>query len=300
MAPCTDPNHISCSDPNAVIDDFPNYLLRSHLRQVRDVALILSYSGLDQFRSFVLIRGSAVALKSLISPVDLTPASNLNAFNEDTVVRSLLHPMPQSRRFEMDLAPWADRKLVIVVRGNDGSALTEASQMSNENKRLLRLRKQINAKRPKFRRYESWRYNRVKDNWRRPMGIDSHMRERDKGQIPLVGVGYRGPKKVRGLHPSGKHMVHISTIKQLEAVDPETQVVYIAAAVGLRKRWFLQDRAEELGVKLLNGLVKEHTEAPVAGDEFIEEEEEVEEEDLTDSEDEEQDDEGDTEEPEDQ
>ena len=126
--------------------------------------------------------------------------------------------------------------------------------MDKELKRKLKLRKKINRKRPSFRRYESWRYNRVYNTWRRPRGIDSHMRERKKGHIPLVGVGYRGPRAVRGLHPTGKEIVHIRNVDGLDGVDSSIHAVYVASTVGLRKRWLIQDRADELGITLLNNL----------------------------------------------
>ncbi|MHA2289706.1 MAG: eL32 family ribosomal protein, partial [Promethearchaeota archaeon] len=41
--------------------------------------------------------------------------------------------------------------------------------------RLHRIRKNLKRKRPNFRRYESWRYKRVPERWRRARGIDSHV-----------------------------------------------------------------------------------------------------------------------------
>ena len=68
--------------------------------------------------------------------------------------------------------------------------------------RLLELRKKMKAKRPSFRRVESWRYVRVKDPWRKARGIDSRTRIKSKSGVKSPSTGYRTPKKVRGLHPS--------------------------------------------------------------------------------------------------
>ena len=125
-------------------------------------------------------------------------------------------------------------------------------------RRLLRLRRRIASKRPRFRRQESWRYVRIKENWRRPRGIDSKMRLKKKGWPPSPSVGYRGPKAVRGLHPSGYEEVLVYNVGDLAAIDPETQAIRIAGAVGARKRAQILEEAERRGIKVLNpGLMEE-------------------------------------------
>ncbi len=125
-------------------------------------------------------------------------------------------------------------------------------------RKLLRLRRRIASKRPRFRRQESWRYVRIKENWRRPRGIDSKMRLKKKGWPPSPSVGYRGPKAVRGLHPSGYEEVLVYNVGDLAAIDPETQAIRIAGAVGARKRAQILEEAERRGIKVLNpGLVEE-------------------------------------------
>ncbi|MEM2559841.1 MAG: eL32 family ribosomal protein, partial [Candidatus Bathyarchaeia archaeon] len=71
-----------------------------------------------------------------------------------------------------------------------------------EAKKAIELRRKIKEKKPDFIRQESWRYDRVDDSWRRPKGIDSKMRREVKGWPARVKIGYRGPRKARGLHPS--------------------------------------------------------------------------------------------------
>ena len=93
--------------------------------------------------------------------------------------------------------------------------------MTVENKKLLKKRKEISARRPKFVRQESWRYKRLKKSWRKPKGIDNKMKEKRKGYPRMVNIGYRGPKAVRGLHPSGYQVVHVANIYELEEVDKE-------------------------------------------------------------------------------
>ncbi len=104
---------------------------------------------------------------------------------------------------------------------------------------------------PKFRRQEWW-YKRVGEKWRRPKGKDSKMRLGIKGKPARVKVGYRNPKEIRGLHPSGLREVLVSRPEELEGLDPSSQAVRISATVGGRKRARILARARELGLRVLN------------------------------------------------
>lgn len=124
--------------------------------------------------------------------------------------------------------------------------------MTADKKKLLEKRKQINARRPKFVRQESWRYNRVKKSWRKPKGIDNKMQEKRRGYPRMASIGYRGPKAVRGLHPSGFEVVHVANIYELEEVDKEKEAIIIKHTVGARKRQAILDTASDLGLKIIN------------------------------------------------
>jgi len=126
-------------------------------------------------------------------------------------------------------------------------------------------------KKPKFKRQESWRYKRVKENWRKPRGIDSKMRKKVKGWPPSPGTGYRSPKKTRGLHPSGYVEVRVQTTEDLNELDPGTQAIRIARTVGDKKRVEISDLADERGIHILNPRIAKELE------EFEEEEAEEEE-----------------------
>jgi len=118
--------------------------------------------------------------------------------------------------------------------------------------KLLELRKKIKSKKPDFIRYESWRYKRVKPNWRKPKGIDSKVRKKKKGWIKMPDIGYRSPKAVRGLHPSGFEEVIVYRPEDLEKLDPTKHAVRIAHTVGTRKRLAILEKAEELELVILN------------------------------------------------
>jgi len=133
--------------------------------------------------------------------------------------------------------------------------------MKKREEPALKLRERIKSKRPHFRRQESWRYKRLsgrKEKWRKAEGIDSKMRLKKKGWPKSPEIGYRGPKKVRNLHPSGYEEVLVFNADDLGNVDPKSQVIRIAHTVGAKKRVEISARAEEKGVRVLNPrMVKE-------------------------------------------
>lgn len=117
---------------------------------------------------------------------------------------------------------------------------------------MLRARKKVSSTRPKFVRQESWRYIRLAENWRKPKGVDNKMRKQVSGVPPLVKVGYRGPKKARGLHPSGYRDRLIHNVRDLEKLDPKIDAARIGHSVGRRKRIDIVNKANALGIKVLN------------------------------------------------
>ncbi|MFW9936921.1 MAG: 50S ribosomal protein L32e [Candidatus Thorarchaeota archaeon] len=119
-------------------------------------------------------------------------------------------------------------------------------------KRLLEIRKRNNKKRPSFKRVESWRYIRVKDSWRKSRGIDSQTRKKTKTGVKSPTVGYRNPKKVRGLHPSGYEEVRIFNKKDLIGLNNKKHAIKIAGKLGAKKRISLIDYVQNRGFKVLN------------------------------------------------
>ena len=148
-----------------------------------------------------------------------------------------------------------------------------------EKKRLLQIRKKINKKRPHFKRFESWRFVRLKDMWKKPRGIDNKMRTELQGWPKSVKIGYRGPAAVRGLHSSGMEEVMVWNTKDLEKVDPETQVARIGGTVGDKKKETILAKAKELKIRILNPGVMEPEDDFEDLDDEDEEEEELEEDD---------------------
>ena len=95
----------------------------------------------------------------------------------------------------------------------------------------------------------------MKPSWRRARGLDSKMRTKRKGWPKSVDHGYRSPKSVRGLHPSGFEEVIVHNVTGLDEITSD-QAARISHTVGRRKREDIVERAEELKIFVLNKRVR--------------------------------------------
>ena len=124
------------------------------------------------------------------------------------------------------------------------------------NKEKLELRQRVASKRPEFQRGESWRYKRLETTWRKPKGVDSHQRkQKSRGRMGIVKVGYGGPRIAKGLHPSGYTDNLVFNINDLEKLDPKTDGVRLGHAVGTKKRKEIIIKAIEKKFKVFNARV---------------------------------------------
>lgn len=140
-----------------------------------------------------------------------------------------------------------------------------------DRRKMLRVRARVKRRKPAFARPESWRYMRLKENWRRPKGLDHKIRKKLKGWPAAVSTGYRGPKATRELHPSGYREVFVHNVEDLAEIDPKTQAVRIVHTVGKRKRARIITDARKKRITILN--LKETREA-IAEEEKTPDEEE--------------------------
>jgi large subunit ribosomal protein L32e len=142
--------------------------------------------------------------------------------------------------------------------------------------RELRLMRKMRRRKPNFVRSESWRYVRIKENWRRPRGLDHKMRLKYDGWPPSASIGYKGLKATRGLHPSGYREILVYNVEGLGGIDPKTQVVRIAHAVGKRKKTRMLAEARKKRLIVLNlkeAIPKEEVAEEKLGEEKTETEE---------------------------
>ena len=121
--------------------------------------------------------------------------------------------------------------------------------MTTEIKRLIRVRVEKGAT---FKRDGYGKKKQLSDSWRKPRGQHNKQREQKKAKGALPKPGFGSPIAVRGMHPSGFFEVRVSSVKELEGIDPKTHAIRIGATVGERTRAGLQEKAIAAGFKVLN------------------------------------------------
>jgi len=142
---------------------------------------------------------------------------------------------------------------VEIVEEKEGEYKPKIKPELNQSQReQLVIRRQVKKRTPHFLRDEGFRYKRIPKNWRRPTGYTSKLRINLGYRPSKVRVGFRAPKLVRGLHPSGFQEVIIHTVKELDAIDPKKQAVRIGSTVGTKKRLEIAKKASERDIRLLN------------------------------------------------
>jgi len=130
----------------------------------------------------------------------------------------------------------------------------EKRKKTNQEKEVLKVKDKLKAKSlPTFRgrfgaRFKRRKSNKKWDKWHRPRGIDIVFKN-DDGALPKIG--YRTPKAIRFLHPSGLNEVIVSNLKELSKVK-ENVVVRFAAKIGKRKWIEMKKTAKEQKVRVLN------------------------------------------------
>jgi large subunit ribosomal protein L32e len=125
-------------------------------------------------------------------------------------------------------------------------------KLTKGEKKMLKTRQARKDKQPKFRRQEWFRYKKLGDSWRKPRGLHSKTRKNVKYRPSRPRIGFGTPEVVRGRHPSGFKEVMVHRPSDLEGLDPKTQAARIGHQVGTRKRIAIEDRADELGIRILN------------------------------------------------
>merc|ERR1711976_204546 len=97
----------------------------------------------------------------------------------------------------------------------------------------------------KFIRHQSDRYVKVKQNWRKPKGIDNRVRRRFKGQFLMPSIGYGSDNKTKHVCPDGFKKFLVHNVKELEVLmmQNKTFSAEIAHSVSSKKRKDIVERA---------------------------------------------------------
>ena len=127
--------------------------------------------------------------------------------------------------------------------------------MKKENKKITvrkELIKRLKKRKPSFKRQNWKHYKRIVQSWRAPRGIHDKLQRKLGGKGNLPSIGYGTPKIIKGLHPSGFEELIVSNTNHLSEIDRETQAIKISSNVGKKKRIQIINKANELGIKVLN------------------------------------------------
>ena len=126
-------------------------------------------------------------------------------------------------------------------------------ELDDATKAALEARKEQRKVQPKFRRQEWFRYKRLsRTGWKKPRGDDSSQRKNRKYRSPMARVGYGKVAAARDLHPSGFREVLVHRPEDLDGLAPAVQAARVGGTVGGRKRALIHERADELGIRVLN------------------------------------------------
>ncbi|MBN1386761.1 50S ribosomal protein L32e [Candidatus Woesearchaeota archaeon] len=117
---------------------------------------------------------------------------------------------------------------------------------------LLKIRKEMKAKKPEFTAQDSHKAGRVQKKYRRPKGIHSKIRMGWKSYKKKIKVGYKSPCAVRGLSVQGLIPVVVANAAAVRAIDPGIQGAVISSSVGMKRREELIRLLVEKKVIILN------------------------------------------------
>ena len=128
---------------------------------------------------------------------------------------------------------------------------TESRLNKMELKELLDIRRKLKGKKPNFIRQDAHKKLGIKRKWRRSKGIQSKMRLKKKGYRRSPSQGYRSSVKIRSLHRSGLKPVLVASLNNIK-IKKESEGAVIGNSVGLKKRYEIVKKLEEMQIKILN------------------------------------------------
>ena len=106
----------------------------------------------------------------------------------------------------------------------------------------------------KFKRHQSDRYHKLKENWRKPKGIDNRMRRKFKGMTRMPKIGYGSDRRTKFLLQNGFKKFRVSNPAELELLlmHNRTFAAEVAHNVSALKRQAILQRAAQLNIKVTN------------------------------------------------
>ena len=117
-------------------------------------------------------------------------------------------------------------------------------------------KKIVRKRTKKFHRHQADRFLRVDKSWRKPIGIDSRVRRRFKGQylMPSIGYGTKASDRHRCKDQKNFKKFVVNNVAELEVLMMNNRVfcAEIAHAVSAKKRQGIVERAAQLDIHVTN------------------------------------------------
>eukprot|EP01071_Lankesteria_metandrocarpae_P005276 Lankesteria_metandrocarpae@DN3938_c0_g1_i2.p1 len=128
----------------------------------------------------------------------------------------------------------------------------------------IRKQQKIVRKRTKtFIRFQSENFMRVPSSWRKPRGIDNRVRRRFRGTKIMPNKGFGNDKKTRFMNKnSGLFTFRVENVNDLEMLlmHNKKYAAVISRTVSTVTWRKIIARAQQLGVRVMNGRSKMHVE----------------------------------------
>merc|ERR1712187_9767 len=117
-------------------------------------------------------------------------------------------------------------------------------------------KKIVRKRNKRFHRHQADRFMRVDKSWRKPIGIDSRVRRRFKGQylMPSIGYGTKAADRHRCKDQKNFKKFVVNNLAELEVLMMNNRVfcAEIAHSVSAKKRQAIVERAEQLDIHVTN------------------------------------------------
>ena len=120
----------------------------------------------------------------------------------------------------------------------------------------------VKKKTNRFKRFQSDRFDRVKESWRKPRGIDNRVRRRFRGSKLMPKIGYGSDKKTRFQLQNGLYPFVVKTPRDIEMLlmHNEKFACIVAHNLNAVNRKAIIERAAQLAIKVVNKNAKLTTE----------------------------------------
>jgi large subunit ribosomal protein L32e len=128
----------------------------------------------------------------------------------------------------------------------------EAFKKISTRRKIASLKRKM--RKHEFLRWSWWKFTKFENElkWKKPRGKDNPVRLALKGYPPKASISYATPHEIKNMHPCGLKPVIIRCVKDLENLDPEKHVLYIASDLGLKKKLELIRIASSRGFRITN------------------------------------------------